>query len=129
VSYVWNLPFLKSNRFLGGWRVSGIHSASSGTPIDMSNSNVYNIFNGRGAIYVTSYEGWNANTANPNWLGNDRFFQSRSFFGTQPADRLGNATRHNPKARTFPSYANNLSLAKSIPIKDRIHADFRAEAF
>jgi Carboxypeptidase regulatory-like domain len=129
VSYVWELPLLKKNRWLGGWRVAGIQSVTSGTPLDLANNNVYNIFNGRSAIYVTSYDGWNANKDSPNWLGSDRFFQSRSAFGTQPADRLGNSTRHNPKARTFPSYVTNVSLAKAFPIRERIHVDFRAEAF
>ena len=112
VSYVWELPFLKGNRVFGGWRLSGIHMVNSGTPLDLANSNVYNIFNGRSAIYATTLEGWNANNADPNWLGNDRFFQPRSFFGAQPANRLGTTTRHNPKRAPFRT-APTISLSPS----------------
>jgi hypothetical protein len=66
-----------------------------------------------GAATVRTYEGWITDLENPDWKGNDRFFQAKPFFGPQPTDRLGNTTRHNPKARTFPNFSENYSLAKS----------------
>jgi hypothetical protein len=138
MSYVWELPFGKNKRLfqsgvaawvLGDWRVSAIHMLQSGTPIDLSNNNVYNLFNGRNPAYVNSYDGWNTNLDNPNWLGSDRFFQSRSYFGPQPANQLGNATRHNPKSRTAPNFVHNLSVAKSFRITETVRLDLRGEAF
>lgn len=137
-SEVWDLPFGKGKRFLargfaaavlGGWRASGIHMLQSGTPLELDNNSVLNVFNGRNPAHVKSYEGWTTNLSNPNWLGNDRFFQPPSFFGEQVRTRAGNATRHNPKARTFPNLVNNLSLSKSFPIGERLRADLRAESF
>src|SRR2546429_5052921 len=38
-------------------------------------------------------------------------------------------SRYNPKVRYFPSLNENMSLAKTIPIHERLQIDFRAEAF
>jgi hypothetical protein len=138
LSYVWDFPLGRNRRYLqtglgawvlGGWRFSAIHMLQSGTPLELDNNNVYNVFNGRNPATVTTNEGWTTNLSNPNWLGSDRFFQPRSFFGPQPRDRPGNATRHNPKARTFPNFVHNTSIAKSFPIGERLRVDLRGEAF
>jgi hypothetical protein len=42
---------------------------------------------------------------------------------------FGNSTRFNPKIRQFPGYNENLSVARSFPIKEQIRIEFRAEAF
>jgi hypothetical protein len=56
-SFVYDLPFAKSNRWIGGWNVSGIVSAQSGTPFNINNSSVDSNkdgeFNDRG-IYLGS---------------------------------------------------------------------------
>jgi hypothetical protein len=39
-SFVYDLPFLKSNRWLGGWNVSGIVSVQSGADFSVNNSSV-----------------------------------------------------------------------------------------
>jgi len=138
MSYVWELPFGKNKRWLGtgmasrllgDWRFSAIHMLQSGTPLELNNSAVYNTFNGRNPAHITTYEGWTTNLDNPNWLGGDRFFQPKTYFGPQPANVLGTATRHNPKARTFPNFVHNVSLAKPFRITERLRVDLRAEAF
>ena len=137
-SYVYELPWGKGRKWLqsgpasvilGGWRLGAFHVYTSGTPLELTNNNNYNIFNGRGAATVSTYEGWTTGLENPDWRGNDRFFQPRSFYGAQPTDRLGNTTRHNPKARTFPNFSENYSLAKSFVISESKRIDFRWEAF
>jgi hypothetical protein len=142
LSGIWEMPVGKGKAllanggpaswFLGGWRLSGFLNYNSGTPLDFTNSNVYNIFNGRGAIAVNSgYEGWAVDFGgkNANWLGSDRFFQPRSFFGAQPANILGTSTRHNPKVRTRALLNENVSLAKTFVLSERFRLDLRAEAF
>ena len=42
---------------------------------------------------------------------------------------LGNETRYNPKLRLFPNLNENLSIAKSFPLKEKVRIDIRAEAF
>ncbi len=139
LSYIFDLPMGKGKKWLahgpvsaivGNWRIAGIQYYSSGYPINLTNSINYLIFNGRAAAQVTTYDGWVAKHDNPNWKGSDRFFQPASFFGPQSTDRLGNATRHNPKARTPWGLTENFSLAKSIPIrKEDVRLDLRIEMF
>jgi hypothetical protein len=139
LSYVYDLPFGKgkhwlntgrlANAVLGNWRIAGIQFYASGYPITLTNSINYLIFNGRSAAQIQTYEGWVANRDNANWKGTDRFFQAPSFFGPQSTDRLGNATRQNPKARTPWGLTENFSLAKSFPIHEELRLDFRFEVF
>ena len=42
---------------------------------------------------------------------------------------LGNETRYNPKVRLFPNYNENISLAKTFPVREKLKVDLRAEAF
>jgi hypothetical protein len=137
-SYIWEMPFGSGRRWLtqgplsyalGGWRLAAFHYYASGTPMELTNNNSYNIFNGRGAATVTTYDGWLANQEHPDWKGADRYFQAPSFFGPQPTDRLGNTTRHNPKARTPANLGENFSLAKSFFFTETTKLDFRWEAF
>ena len=139
-SYVYELPAGKGRKWLqsgvasvilGGWRIGAFHIYTSGSPVELTNSLNFGgiIFNGREAATVTTNEGWTTNLDNPDWKGNDRFFQPRSFYGPQPTDRLGNTTRQNPKARTFPNFSENYSLAKSFHISEHKRIDFRWEAF
>ena len=137
-TYIWEVPFGRGKRWLNGgplswvagnWRIAGTHFYSSGFPLSLGNSNNYLIFNGRGAATVTSYDNWIVNHENPDWKGSDRFFQPAAQFGPQPLDRLGNATRFNPKARQPWNLAENFSLAKSFPITEGTRLDFRWEMF
>ena len=54
-SLIYELPFAKGNRWLGGWNVSSIVSVQTGTPFSISNydvdSNADNQFNDR-AVYI-----------------------------------------------------------------------------
>ena len=59
----------------------------------------------------------------------DRFFQPKTAFPAQPAAAFGNATRYNPKVRAFWGQNENVSLAKSFPIRENFRVDLRAEAF
>ena len=46
-----------------------------------------------------------------------------------PGSMMGNSTRYNPKVRYFPNLNENFSVAKTIPIREQMHLDIRAEAF
>jgi hypothetical protein len=138
MTYIYELPIGRgkallnsgiASLILGNWRIAGTHFYSSGFPLTLTNSNNYLIFNGRGAATVTTYDGWIVNHDNADWKGSDRYFQQASFFGAQPLDRLGNATRFNPKARQPWNFNENFSLAKSFPIKESVRVDFRWEMF
>ncbi len=139
-TYIYEMPFGKGKRWLtggpaawilGNWRISGVQTYSSGYPISLTNSAALGsiLFNGRSPATISTYEGWLAQNDNPNWRGGDRFFQPASFFGSQPNDRAGNATRHNPKARQRGNLNENFSVAKAFPITESVRMDFRWEMF
>jgi hypothetical protein len=139
-TYIYELPFGRGKRWLtggpaswilGNWRISGVQIYSSGYPISLTNSAALGsiLFNGRSAATISTYDGWLAENDNPDWRGADRFFQPASFFGPQPNDRAGNATRHNPKARQRGNFNENFSLAKAFPITESLRMDFRWEMF
>jgi hypothetical protein len=140
MTYIYELPFGKGKQWLtggpaswvlGGWRLAGTHFYASGYQLSLSNSANLGavLFNGLSAATVTTYDGWIANYNNPDWKGNDRYFQPVSFFGAQPTDRAGNTTRHNPKARQPWNLGENFSLAKSFPVTESVKVDFRWEMF
>ena len=53
------------NAVLGGWRVTGIQSYSSGFPIALSRNNPLPIFNGGTRPFITSYDNWRAPLKRP----------------------------------------------------------------
>jgi hypothetical protein len=139
LNYVYELPFGKGKKFLsgksvpsailGGWRFSGIQNYSSGTPIGLGTTVSFPIFNGGNRPTVSTYDGWRGSCTGSFDPGACSFFQPASWFGTQPTNALGTATRYNPKLRYLPGYGENASLARSITLKEAKHLDFRWEAF
>jgi len=139
LNYVYELPFGKGRRFLsgksvgsaifGGWRFSGIQGYSSGTPMGLGTTVSFPIFNGGNRPTVSTYEGWAGSYTGKFDPGADSFFQPVSFFGTQPTTALGTLTRYNPKLRYFPGFNENISLARSITLKESKRIEFRWESF
>jgi hypothetical protein len=140
LNYIYELPFGKGRRFLtqkgvgsavlGGWRFSGIHTYSSGTPFGLGTTVSFPIFNGGNRPTVSTYDGWRGSIAGSKFdPAVDKFLQPASFFGTQPTDALGTITRYNPKFRNMAGLSENASLAKSITLKEQCHLDLRWEAF
>jgi hypothetical protein len=139
-TYIYEFPFGKNrkwlttgivSRILGDWQIAGSQFYSSGYPLALTNSAALSavLFNGRSPATISTYDGWIANNSNPDWKGNDRFFQPASFFGPQPNDRAGNATRHNPKARQAVNLNENFSLAKKFYVTESVRFDLRWEMF
>ena len=137
-STLYDFPFGKGQRWLthgflnqvaGGWRVSAIQTYNSGTPLALTRNNPLPIFNEISRPVVNSYTNWRAPLVGDHFdPAVDRFYQSKSFFPVQPND-FGNATRYNPKLRSFWGQNENISLAKTFHITERFRLDFRAEAF
>ncbi|MBK9167077.1 MAG: TonB-dependent receptor [Bryobacterales bacterium] len=138
-STVYELPFGKGKRFgssssgivnaiLGGWRLAAIQVYASGLPIRVTRNNPLPLFNGYAAPTINGYDNWRGAIQGDGFdPATDRFLD-RSAFPTQQDD-FGNATRHNPKVRTFPQLNENISLGKTFQPVERVRLDFRWEAF
>ena len=136
-STIYDLPFGKGQRWatggilaqvIGGWRVAGIQVYSSGLPIALTRNNPLPIFNGQTRPFVNGYEGWRAKIAGDKFDPAVDRFLNRAAFPAQ-ATTFGDATRFNPKVRGFWGKSENVSLAKTFQIKERLRIDLRGEAF
>ena len=116
------------NGFLGGWRISAIQSYFSGFPIQLTRNSPWSIFNGATRPMVRSFDDWRAPLKGDKFdPAVDRFLDISKFQIPQPV-QFGNATRYNPKVRAFPSFNENVSLAKSFMLGEIRRIDFRWEA-
>lgn len=139
MSTVYELPFGKgkpmlgnlsgfANGILGGWRFSGIFAYTGGFPIRLTRNNPMVLFNRDTRPMITTYENWRAPLKGSEFDPAVDTFLNRQVFPAQPID-FGNATRHNPRVRSFPGFNENISLGKKFTFLERYAVDFRWEAF
>ncbi len=118
VSFLYEIPFLKTNRYFGGWQVNGILAAQTGLPFS--------------PVLQTSTT--NTGTGSrPNILapvtypGTLQQWFSVGSYGIPAQYTYGNAGRDTLRG---PHRTNlDLSLFKSFVIKEQTRFEFRAEAF
>ena len=138
-STLYELPFGKGHKWLssgflsqvlGGWRMSAIQIYSSGTPIALTRNNPLPLFNGTTRPIIDSYDNWRAPIKGDKFDPNvDRFLKPATEFPTQTNYLFGNATRFNPKVRSFWNKNENISIAKTFRITENTRIDLRGEAF
>jgi hypothetical protein len=135
-SYVWDLPFLKSESgpvayILGGWQLNGIVTLATGRPFTVRD---------RSDPQCTG-----DNTTRPDLVGDpklpngqrsaERFFNTDAFLQipTDPQvgvfcnERFGNAGRNIVEADGIVSF--DFSLIKNIEVHERVTVQFRSEFF
>jgi hypothetical protein len=109
---------------LGGWRLTGINTMTSGQPVNIS----YSPAAAGQTNTVTTYR--------PNYVGGDIYpatktptvWLNRAAFGIPDATQpFGNAGRN--IARTEPIYNFDLGLHKEFSIREDIRLQFRSEFF
>lgn len=127
-SFVWSLPWFKEGGakwVLGHWQISGLFSAMSGTPLDITMSNAElrapsntqrpNL-NGSFTVVDT----YNAGAAYRTWF-------DTSVFSAPASNTFGNMTR-NMDAFRGPGYLNlDMSFVKQFPLGGARQAEFRAD--
>lgn len=113
---------------LGGWRIAGIQSYYSGTPLQIGGCATFPIGEFTNQCQITTYNGWGGS-----WSGKFDpavdLYLNPSVFPTQTTASFGNATRYNPKMRYWPSFNENESVARTFSLKERAHLEFRFEGF
>jgi len=139
-TYSYSLPFGKGRAFLhnggvpaailGGWRLAGIHSYASGTPLSIGGAASFSMLGEyTNQAQITTYDGWRAPIKGAKFDPNVDSFLNASVFPTQNSNTFGNATRYNPKMRYLPNYNENINVARTFSIKEKARLEFRAEAF
>jgi hypothetical protein len=140
-SWSYELPMGKGKRLLanglaarvaGGWSIAGIVEYASGTPMMVSPG--FSLpFGGSNRVFVSSYEGWRAPISGDKFDPFKDVWWNKSAFQQVPQavldTELGNTTARNPKARSLPVFNENVSLAKNLPVNERVRLTLRFEAF
>jgi len=134
ISYVYGLPFFKasglSHTLLGGWQVSGITVAQSGTPFNVTNStDNAGVGNGTGTgsrpdLVSNPGSGF---TANQDPSNRGPLFYNPNAFAAPTGLTFGNLGRN---TLTLPGRLNfDFGVFKKFPINERAGFDFRWETF
>jgi hypothetical protein len=124
ISGRYELPFLKSNRYLGGWQLNGIVTMLSGFPFTPQ---VGSNRSGDGDTRNPDRPNLNPNFTGPIVTGNpNQWFNPAAFvapaFGTY--GNLGRGTFRGPGLAAL-----DMSLFKDFAVVERMHLQFRAEMF
>jgi hypothetical protein len=121
-----------ADRILGGWNVAGFLSYESGSPVQIGSG--FSPIGTGSRLFVNSYEGWRAPVSGEKfdpfrdlWWNSSAFNQGVSTATLN--SQFGNATRLNPKQRTPWLLGENLTVAKNVPITERVRFSVRLEAF
>lgn len=119
-SAIYQLPFFKRKRIVGGWQVNGIATMQTGSPLMV-----------RGASNFTGIPYPNL-IANPTLPASERsvarWFDTGAFLNPAPYT-IGNAPRTLPDTRGPGMINLNASLFKTFRLTERARLDFRAESF
>ena len=126
MSSVWELPFGRGRRYLGGWSLSTIGIARSGLPVTVTLARPVasvpdgNNFSPQRPNYVSGASVVPANQTVGNWI-------NAAAFSTPAAGTFGNAGRNLVRGPSL--WQADLGLTKRFRITERFSLDFRAEAF
>jgi len=129
--FVWQLPWAKQNKLLGGWSLNGTFIWQSGSPFTVFDSAVDSNFDGRFNDRGTYIGGGNIsnavnhNTSAANGYLNPTMFIPTNATGTVPVDGL--LARN---AVFGPGYINNdLSMQKNFKLNERFTLQVVVSAF
>lgn len=116
-SGMYELPFFKTNRFIGGWQLNVIYTNQAGPPVEWGN-----------VIYNGGNLNWNSHPNDPALIVFDR-----TRFNTNNQQQLDlNRRNFNTRFSTYRADTINnvdFSVIKSFKLFERVQAQLRGEAF
>jgi len=117
------------NAFVGGWNLAGYLRYTSGSAMGFSASNNLSTL-GYGAKFANYVAGAPIfGKTNPREFdpGVDRYFAPAAAFVTPPLYEFGNTAPTLDWVRGWTQKAESVSMGKTFPIKERLHAQFRLD--
>ena len=145
-NYNWDLPVGKGkllghnaagwlNQFIGGWKLSGTGSASSGFPLQAQLGNSAGFPDDVGRIrpnIVAGVDpiqpGWRENVNNP-VTQRAPYINSQAVFSPPAFLTTGTATRVMDNIRMPHTVTYNMAILKEFPIHEQVRLAFRAELY
>ncbi len=134
-NFQYELPFGKGKPYLtngvisriaGNWRVNGIVTLQSGSPVSIGSQQ--NTTGSYGGAQRPNSTGISSRTPGAKKDRVDRWFNSAAFVNA-PAFTFGNVGRFLPDNRGPYLHASDLSILKDLPFKERFGLQFRWELF
>jgi len=140
ITYSYDLPFGKGKMLLknGGpaaailanWRVAGIQSYGSGTPMSLGGAQSFSMLGEyTNQIQITTYDNWRLPIKGQKFDPAVDLYLDASKFPTQTFTTFGNATRYNPKMRNMPVYNEDMNVARTFNLKEKARLEFKLEGF
>jgi hypothetical protein len=124
LNFIYELPLLRSNRYLGGWQVSGVIFYRAGNPLSVLDAtDTAGVGPGSGA------QPWNVgvSTEVTGERGVNLPWFNRNAFSRPVAGNFGNAGVSILRGPSFQNW--DAALFKNFRIRERLNAQFRAEVF
>ena len=149
-NFLYELPFFRGNnnfthKLLGGWQISGIFQAQTGTPCNVGKSNDYAGVGADGSLGCNgsgSFNFWQYAGGDISYPQNMAYNSGDKAYWFNPYNSSGQLLFTQPASGTFvhqngirdlihsPGFNNwNLGLFKTFAINERTGFQFRAEAF
>ena len=126
--YSYELPFMKRNRILGGWIVSGIHQYSTGVPLVLTVNNTLPLFNQ--ALRPNAAPGVNRQLGgNGSFDPATQLWINPAAFAVPAAFQFGNSARSYENLRAPNYYNENIGLMKRVQLFERLNITLRGEFF
>jgi hypothetical protein len=140
-SIAYDLPFGKGRAFvnqgllssiIGNWTIAESAEYSSGYPLGVTTGTTLPIGGGPNRPFITSYNNWRAPYSGK-FKPLSELWWNKSAFDQVPASvvasAMGNATVYNPKTRLPWNLNENVSLARTVPIKESLRLVLRFEGY
>jgi hypothetical protein len=126
ISFLYQLPFGRGKKILGGWTLTGIQQYSSGKPIVLTANSTLGIFNGTLRPNVVAGAARTVSGAFDPQAG--RYINPAAFAVPAPYT-FGTAARSYSDLRTFPLYNESYGVVKRTALAERVDLTFRVEFF
>ena len=124
IAYVWEIPFLRRHKLLGGWQGNGVTTFQSGVPLAIGNP-VNQLGFGAGSRPVNNGKSARIDEGQRT---PDRWFDTSVF--SQPAPfTFGNLTRYSPDLRGQGVNNWTTGFFKDTRFTESVYLQFRAEFF